>query len=95
MKKCEKQIGENTGRNINRDVKALLEDPQYGFVIEKENSKALADDRKHSEEEYSKYNFYELTGKLLNVEEPAFYRDIIPLSEIEKRWMLSVLDDSG
>ena len=94
MKKCEKQIGENTGRNISRDVKALLEDPQYGFVIEKENSKALADDRKHSEEEYSKYNFYELTGKLLNVEEPAFYRDIIPLSEIEKRWMLSVLGDS-
>ena len=93
VKKCEKQIGENTGRNINRDVKSLLEDPQYGFVIKKENSKALADDRKHSEE-CSKYNFYELTGKLLNVEEPAFYRDIIPLSEIEKRWVLSVLDDS-
>ena len=64
-------------------MKSLLEDPQYGFVIKKENSKALADDRKHSEE-CSKYNFYELTGKLLNVEEPAFYRDIIPLSEIEK-----------
>ena len=94
VKKCEKQIGENTGRNINRDVKALLEDPQYGFVIEKENSKALADDRKHSEEEYSKYNFYELTGKILDMEEPAFYKDIIPLSEIEKRWLLSVLDDS-
>ena len=33
---------------------------------------ALADDRKHSEEEYSKYNFYELTGKILDMEEPAF-----------------------
>ena len=38
VRKCEKQIGENTGRNINGDVKALLEDPQYGFVIKKENS---------------------------------------------------------
>ncbi len=82
MKKCEKQIGENTGRNINRDVKALLEDPQYGFVIEKENSKALADDRKHSEEEYSKYNFYELTGKILGYGRSLlFIKDIIPLSK--------------
>ena len=90
VKKCEKQIGENTGRNINGDVKALLEDPQYGFVINKENSKESVNDRKHSE----KYNFYELTGKILDMEEPAFYKDIIPLSEIEKRWLLSVLDDS-
>lgn len=90
VKKCEKQIGENTGRNINGDVKALLEDPQYGFVIKKENSKESVNDRKHSE----KYNFYELTGKILDMEEPAFYKDIIPLSEIEKRWLLSVLDDS-
>ena len=90
VRKCEKQIGENTGRNINGDVKALLEDPQYGFVIKKENSKESVNDRKHSE----KYNFYELTGKILDMEEPAFYKDIIPLSEIEKRWLLSVLDDS-
>ena len=71
-------------------MKALLEDPQYGFVINKENSKESVNDRKHSE----KYNFYELTGKILDMEEPAFYKDIIPLSEIEKRWLLSVLDDS-
>lgn len=90
VRKCEKQIGENTRRNINGDVKALLEDPQYGFVIKKENSKESVNDRKHSE----KYNFYELTGKILDMEEPAFYKDIIPLSEIEKRWLLSVLDDS-
>ena len=90
VRKCEKQIGDNTGRNINGDVKALLEDPQYGFVIKKENSKESVNDRKHSE----KYNFYELTGKILDMEEPAFYKDIIPLSEIEKRWLLSVLDDS-
>lgn len=90
VRKCEKQMGENTGRNINGDVKALLEDPQYGFVIKKENSKESVNDRKHSE----KYNFYELTGKILDVEEPTFYKDIIPLSEIEKRWLLSVLDDS-
>ena len=90
VRKCEKQIGENTGRNINGDVKALLEDPQYGFVIKKENSKESVNDRKHSE----KYNFYELTGKILDMEEPAFYKDIIPLSEIEKRGLLSVLDDS-
>ena len=59
-------------------------------MIKKENSKESVNDRKHSE----KYNFYELTGKILDMEEPAFYKDIIPLSEIEKSWFFSVLDDS-
>lgn len=83
IRRCEKQMGENTGYNINGEIKKTLDDPKYGFVIQNIQGK----DRE-------KQIFYECTKKVPKASSVSFYRDIIPLSQVEKRWLLSVLDDS-
>ena len=90
VQKCEKQIGGKTKEEINNYVKDLLKNPQYGFVIKEKE----VDNKKQGEKINKKYIFYEYSQKKMKESDLAFYKDIVPLSEIEKRWLLSVINDS-